>query len=96
MTEQERMDRLLRQSMGALPSPALSAAFDRRLAKRLRPRRLGSAGRLAMTLYAVLAFGVSVCVMQRAGVSWIAITIAIVAPLTLVATVQLRKRLPSR
>ena len=92
MSEQEKMDRLLRQSMGAVPPPRLSSAFDRRLVKRLHPRRLSSAGRLAMTLYALLALIVSVWVMRSEAIDWIPIVIAILAPPMLAAAVQYRQR----
>ena len=92
MSEQEKVDRSLRQSMGALPPPSLSSTFDQRLMKRLRPRRLSSAGRLAMTLYAVLALVLSVWVMRREAIDWIPIVIAILAPLILGAAVQYRQR----
>ena len=92
MSEQEKMDRLLRQSMGALPPPSLSPDFDQRLAKRLRPRRLSSAGQVVMTLYVLLALTISVWVMRSAAIDWIPIVIAILAPLMLAGAVQHRQR----
>jgi hypothetical protein len=90
MSEQEKMDRLLRQVMAATPTPNLSSAFDQRLMKQLRPRRLDSTGRLAMTAYALLALTVSIWVMREQGIDWSATAIAVLAPLILALAVQRR------
>ena len=57
MSEQESMDHLLRQLMAGNPAPAVSSAFDQRLARRLRPSRLGPVGRMVMSLYTLSFFG---------------------------------------
>ena len=44
MHDDEAMDRLLRDVMGA-DAPQLSPAFDARVLRRVRPRRLTPAGR---------------------------------------------------
>jgi len=90
--EQERMDHLLRQSMASLPPPSLSPDFAQQLAKRMRPRRLSSAGRIVMALYASLAFLVSVWVMRSAAIAWLSIAVAIFVPLVLAAAVHYRQR----
>lgn len=60
MSEQERMDNLLRSAMAAEPIPRLSPSFDRRLAQRIAPGRLKPQARLIMILYAVVALLISV------------------------------------
>jgi hypothetical protein len=49
MNEQENVDQWLRDAMNG-STPRLSAAFDARLEKRLRPRRLTPAGRMVRWL----------------------------------------------
>ena len=55
MADQDPFDTVLRESIGGGGVPALSPEFDRRLARRLRPRRLSAAGRVVLALYAVAA-----------------------------------------
>lgn len=92
MSEQDKIDGLLRRSMGAVPAPQLSAKFEQRLAKRLRPRRLSLGGRWAMGVYALLAVLISVWVMRSAAIHWFPMALAIVAPLLLAVVVQYRHR----
>jgi hypothetical protein len=92
MPDQDGMDRLLRQSMMAAPAPKLSSGFDARLAKRLRPRRLNTAGRVTMAIYAVLALIACVGVMRAQSIHWMVAAISILVPLTVVAVVQFRQR----
>ncbi len=90
MSEQEKMDSLLRGMMASAAAPSLSLGFDQRLKKRLRPRRLSSAGRMIMGLYAVLTLVVSVWAMRSQSIAWSLIAIAIIAPLFLVVATQYR------
>ena len=86
MSEQESMDALLRDAMGRVPRPALSPSFDRRLAARVRPRRLDPRGRRLMTLYGVTMLALSVGVMRSQSIEWSLIVLAIVAPVALVTS----------
>ena len=92
MSEQEKMDRLLRNAMAEAQAPSLSSAFDQRLMKQLRPRRLDSTGRLAITAYALLALTVSIWVMREQAVDWSTIAISVLAPLALAFAIQSRPR----
>jgi hypothetical protein len=91
MSEQEPMDRLLRQSMSTGPLPRLSPDFDRRLANRLRPRRrLNSRGRVIMTIYTLAGLIASVWMMRSQSIGWLPIAVAITAPLVITAVVVAR------
>ncbi len=57
------MDRLLQGALAA-ERPRLPAAFDARLLRRVRPRRLTPAGRVVMALYGVLAAVATVWLMR--------------------------------
>ena len=56
--EDEMMHRLLAEASSAAV-PDLSAIFDRRLAKALRPSRLNSRARFVMVVYTIAALAVS-------------------------------------
>ena len=57
--EDEVRDRILRETASS-PVPGLSAAFDRRLARALRPRRLSPWARLILILYTLAALALSI------------------------------------
>jgi hypothetical protein len=59
MHDDEAMDRLLRDAMAA-DVPQLPAAFDARVLRRLRPRRLTPMGRVVIALYIVGAAATAV------------------------------------
>jgi hypothetical protein len=63
MTDDEKMDQLLRQAMANDP-PQLSLAFDARVRKHLRPRRLTPLGRLTIGAYIVIASVATVVLMR--------------------------------
>ena len=86
MPEQDHMDRLLSQVLSA-PLPALSPDFDRQLARQLQTPRLNGQGRLALSLYAVLAIVASVWTMREASIAWGMAAAAAVVPLVVVAVV---------
>jgi hypothetical protein len=92
MSEQDKMDALLREAMGRIPPPALPSAFDRKLAEQLQPRGLSASGRWILALYALLGFIVCIWVMRNQSVDWLPIGIAILAPLAVVAIVMYRQR----
>ena len=54
MHDDEMMDRLLRDVMAA-DVPELSPAFDARVMRRVRPRRLTPLGRVVLAVYIVVA-----------------------------------------
>jgi hypothetical protein len=62
MHDDDVMDRLLRAAMAA-DAPQLSPAFDARVMRRVRPRRLTPTGRVVMALYAVVAAAAAVWLM---------------------------------
>lgn len=84
MSEQEGMDRLLSQSLSA-PVPTLSPDFDRRVMKRVRPRRLSWPGVLTLALYATFALASSIVAMRLTGIGWATIAASIVVPVIVVA-----------
>jgi hypothetical protein len=90
MSEQERMDHLLRETLAATPQPSLSSAFDQRLKKRLQPRRLRPGGRWIMIMYTAFTLIVSIGTMRSQSIGWGVIAIAILAPLVLAVAVQRR------
>jgi hypothetical protein len=83
MTDDERMDLLLRRAMSAGP-PEPPSDFDARLARRLRARGLGRTGRLLLAAYALVALGVTVWVMRGASLDWTLVAAA-VAPVAIAA-----------
>lgn len=90
MSEQETMDELLRRSMSAVPPPSLSRGFEQRLARQIRPRRLGAPARRLLALYALITLVASVWVMRNQAIDWSLIVAAVVVPLTILAVVQRR------
>jgi hypothetical protein len=91
---QETMDRLLHRAMGASPPPQLSPGFDRRLARRLAPRRLSPSGRRVLASYSVAALAASVWVMRSASIGWPLVATAILVPLLILAMVYHRRLRP--
>lgn len=63
MHDDDEMDRLLREVLAA-DAPRLSAGFDTRVMRRVRPRRLTLAGRLVIAAYIVGAVATVVWVMR--------------------------------
>jgi hypothetical protein len=59
----EAMDQLLRDAMAA-DAPRLSPAFDARVLRRVRPRRLTPVGRLVIAAYIVVAAATVVWLMR--------------------------------
>ena len=86
------MDGLMREMMEATPPPSLSYGFDQRLMRRLRPRRLGSAGRAILAAYALFGIVLSIWAMRSQSIDWSLTVIAILAPVILAAAVQHRHR----
>ncbi len=89
----DSIDGLLRRTLGSHPAPALSVGFDRRLARRLRPRTLTLRGRRLLLAYAVVAIALSVGVLRAAPLPWPLAVGAFLVPLAMVATVLPPRRL---
>ena len=90
--DDERMDRLLRETLGGAPMPAVSARFEQQVAKRLSPPRLDRTGVLVLTLYSILALGISVWAMRSASVDWSIIAAAVLLPIVLAPFLYQRAR----
>jgi hypothetical protein len=79
MHDDDVMDQLLRDAM-AEDVPQLSPAFDARVMRRVRPRRLRPIGRVVMAVYIVVAAATAVWLMRDLGVESIAAAVAIGMP----------------
>lgn len=92
MSEPKELEKLLRESMSAVPPPTLTPTFTRRVTARLRPRRLSAGGRRTLRLYAMAAVAVSVGVMWSQGVEWslIAASLAVTAAIGALLWARLR------
>ena len=80
MHDDDVMDRLLSDAMAA-DAPQLSPAFDARVMRRVRPRRLTPTGRLVITVYVVLAVAMAVWLMRDMDITSIVAAVAIGVPL---------------
>jgi hypothetical protein len=78
MNEQENVDQWLRDAMSG-STPRLSAAFDARLEKRLRPRRLTPTGRILMAAYVLAAILVSAWALRNAALDWTVVAAVLMA-----------------
>ena len=85
MHDEERMDRLLRQTMAA-KVPELPADFEARVLRRLQPRQLTTRGRLALAAYAFAAAATSVWLLRDVRPELLAATIAAGLPVTAAVT----------
>jgi hypothetical protein len=63
MHDDEAMDQFLRDAMAG-DAPRLSPAFDARVMRRVRPRRLTPAGRAVIAVYAAVAAAATVWLMR--------------------------------
>jgi tetrahydromethanopterin S-methyltransferase subunit E len=79
MHDDELMDKLLRDVMAA-DTPELSPAFDTRVMRRVRPRRLTSIGRVAMAVYVGVAATTTVWLMRDLRLELIATALAVGVP----------------
>lgn len=82
MHDDELMDRLLKDTMAA-DAPQLSPAFDARVMRRVRPRRLSRFGRVALGVYVVLATVTAAWLMRDLPLVSIVAAAAIGAPLAI-------------
>jgi hypothetical protein len=79
MHDDEAMDRLLRDAMAA-DAPRLSPAFDARVLRRVRPRRLPPMGRVVMAVYALVATATAVWLLRGLPLEAIGVAVAIGVP----------------
>ncbi|HKE87376.1 MAG TPA: hypothetical protein VKB50_26650 [Vicinamibacterales bacterium] len=79
MHDDEVMDRLLRDAM-ATDAPQLSPAFDTRVMRGVRPRRLTAMGRVVIAVYIVVAAATAVRLMRDLRMESIAAAVAIGLP----------------
>lgn len=70
----DAIDAWLHDALGA-QAPRLSPDFDARVLNRVRPRRLGRGGRLALAAYGVVSLGVSAWLLGDVEVSLVAVTL---------------------
>ena len=86
MNDDELMDQLLRDAMTA-EVPQLSAGFDARVLRRVRPRRLTPAGRVVIAAYIVFAAATTLWLMRDLQITWIVAAVAIGTPVAAAASV---------
>jgi hypothetical protein len=79
MHDDEMMDRLLRDAMAA-DAPRLSPAFDARVMRRVRPRRLTPMGRVVIAVYTVVAAVTAVWLMRDLPMTSIVAAVVIAVP----------------
>jgi hypothetical protein len=85
MHDVEMMDRLLRDVMAA-DAPQLSPAFDARVMRRVRPRRLTPMGRVVIAVYIVVAAATAVWLMRDLRMESIVAAIVIGVPVAAAAS----------
>jgi hypothetical protein len=79
MHDDEMMDRLLKDLMAA-DAPQLSPAFDARVMRRVRPRRLSAMGRVVIAIYIVVATATAVWLMRDLPMASIVAAVVIGVP----------------
>ena len=80
MHDDHLMDQLLRDTMAA-PPPQLSPAFDARVMRRVRPRRLTQTGRWLIAGYVVVASAAAAWLMRDVPVSAIVAALVMTVPI---------------
>lgn len=79
MHDDEAMDQLLKTAFAA-EAPQLSPAFDARVLRRVRPRRLTPLGRVVLAVYIVIAAAGTVWLMRDLPLQSIALAAVIGIP----------------
>lgn len=90
MHDDEAMDQLLKAAFAA-EEPKLSPAFDARVLRRVRPRRLTPLGRAVLAVYIVIAAAGAVWLMRDLPLESIAVAVAIGVPVAVGAGVYGRR-----
>jgi hypothetical protein len=85
MNDDEVMDQLLRDAMAA-DAPRLSPAFDARVMRLVRPRRLTPTGRIVMAVYVLAGVALAVWLMRDLSIESIAAAVAIGVPVAACAS----------
>ncbi len=90
MHDDAGMDRLLTNAMAA-DAPRLSPAFDARVLRRVRPRRLTPLGRVAIAIYAVVAAVTAVWLLRSLPMESIVAAVAVGVPVAASASAYGRR-----
>lgn len=90
MHDDDVIDQLLRDAMAA-DVPQLSSAFDIRVMRRVRPRRLTPMGRLVLGVYVVGAAAAALWLMRDLRMEWMAAAVAIGVPVAASASAYVRR-----
>ena len=90
MHDDDAMDRLLRDALAA-DAPQLSPAFDARVMRRVRPRRLTPMGRVVIAVYVVAAAATAVRLMQDLPMESIVAAVVIGVPVAAAASAYGRR-----
>ena len=90
MQDDDSMDQLLKAAFAA-EEPKLSPAFDARVLRRTRPRRLAPLGRVVLAIYIVIAAAGTVWLMREMPLRSIALAVAIGVPVAAGAGVYGRR-----
>jgi hypothetical protein len=76
MRDDDAMDGLLRDALAA-EVPQLSPAFEARLMRRVRPRRLTPTGRVAIAAYGLAAAATAAWAMRDLRLEWVVAAVVI-------------------
>lgn len=90
MVDDEMMDRWLREAMAGEPPHLLPASADKVIAS-VRPRRLATAARVVIVLYAIGALAVSAWAIKQVGVPLVVTSMPIVALITAGVSTYVRR-----
>jgi hypothetical protein len=90
MHDDEAMDRLLRDAMAG-DAPQLSPAFDARVMRRVRPRRLTPMGRVVIGVYVVVAAAAAAWLMRDLHMEFIVAAVAIGVPVAAGTSIYVRR-----
>jgi tetrahydromethanopterin S-methyltransferase subunit E len=90
MHDDEAMDRLLRDAMAG-DAPQLSPAFDGRVMRRVRPRRLTPMGRVVIAVYVVVAAAAAAWLMRDLRLESIVAALAIGMPVAAATSAYVRR-----
>jgi hypothetical protein len=93
MNDDDVMDRLLRDAMAA-DVPQLSPAFDARVLRRVRPRRLAPMGRVVIAAYILAAAATAMWLMRDVRVESIVAAVAFMVPIAAGASAYVRRFAP--
>ncbi len=90
MVDDDMMEKWLREAMAG-ETPRLSPRSDDKVIAHLRSRRLTTAARLVITLYAIGALALSAWVMREVGAALVLASIPVVALITAGVSTYIRR-----